>query len=178
MTRSTNPADPRRCKAMRKLVAKNWTLQAIGDQYGISRERVRQIVGNVGYERRSTAQKKLRESLGQVLKLWANGENFSAISLETKVPLHAIQSLHLPRNPAPLVHGTASCYSYHGCRCPECRAANAKRTRDRHGARRRNGLCIQCGAPSPDTWRCRACANHNANRAGKAGSGRGSKRQK
>lgn len=35
---------------------------------------------------------------------------------------------HKPRKPVP--HGTVSGYSYHGCRCDECRAARAAKTKE------------------------------------------------
>lgn len=40
---------------------------------------------------------------------------------------------------SPVTHGTYCMYKDHGCRCDECRAANAKRNREQR-ARRRNIL--------------------------------------
>jgi DNA-binding CsgD family transcriptional regulator len=158
--KSGRPTD-QRYEAIRRLIAKGWTLQAIGDKYNLTRERVRQIVGNVGYDRAAFARRKLRDNLEQVLKMWESGATFKAIARFVGVSTSALQQLGLPRNFAPIPHGTASGYGFHHCRCLECRSNNAKRIREYYRFRRINGLCIQCGKPSPNLSRCRKCSEHN-----------------
>jgi len=40
------------------------------------------------------------------------------------------------RPPRPIEHGTLNAYKNRGCRCPECRATNAARSRAERAARR------------------------------------------
>ena len=106
--------------------------------------------------------KKLNERMAEVLALWAQGATFSAITRATGVPYKNLRTLHLSPNAKPWIHGTVTCYQYHRCRCAECRAASAKRSREFQHNCRKKGLCVQCGKESADTWRCAACARHNA----------------
>jgi transcriptional regulator with XRE-family HTH domain len=42
--------------------AKKWTLQEIGDKFGLSRERIRQLIGNTGNKKASTKPKKMTQN--------------------------------------------------------------------------------------------------------------------
>ena len=64
--------------------------------------------------------------------------------------------------------------------CPECKAKNANRyekkkeyyityINDRRKERRANGLCADCGKPSPDKYRCPECAAKAYKRSKKKG---------
>lgn len=49
MTKANTPEEIERVKEMKRLRFElKWTLQKIASQYGISRERVRQLIGNTG----------------------------------------------------------------------------------------------------------------------------------
>lgn len=108
------------------------TMQEIGEQYGISRQRVDQILkrfGLVAHYGRSKKEKRaqaLREAHARVIA----GESTSAQEAEALgLSLKGFRSavwnlgLYLRRPLEPAEHGTYLCY-HRGCHCDECRRAN------------------------------------------------------
>ena len=91
-----------------------WTIQKIGDNFGLSRERVRQIIGNT--KRPDSCADRVDRNRAAIMRLWIEGKNFRQISQETGVTLGGIKLLGLTRNYAPARHGTATEYNK-GCRC-------------------------------------------------------------
>ena len=103
------------------------TLQEVGDEYGITRERVRQIVHAQSDERHYGAHKreardlKIRQAFGRVLQGWTSVEDEAellGILPDTLRVNFKRRGLKLPRNSSP-THGTRHRYNQ-GCRCPEC----------------------------------------------------------
>jgi len=142
---------------MKELIDSGATLQAVGQEFGISRERVRQIAGNVRKARETSRAVLLEEKRATVLALWNAGYPQSEISRETGLSPTVIAQIELPR-PArakPVRHGTVSGY-HRGCHCARCLRASAQRIKNYYHDRRRAGLCVSCGAPS-QTWRCPQC---------------------
>lgn len=143
-----------RYSQMKSLVDTGETLQSVAQKFGISRERVRQIVGNVGKSRRFDGI--IGKNIEKILSLWEQGKLFTEISAETGVPLYYILRLKLPRNFKPIPHGKPHVYSTYGCRCDVCRRANNDRVKQRNWELREKGLCIKCQIKS-DTWICYDC---------------------
>lgn len=124
---------------MAKLAEKGWTLQRIGDRFELSRERVRQIIGNVGRERSSTAKKTIAENIDKIMSMWAQGRSMNSIARAVGVCSGSLTG-HLKLQSQYrgfLVHGTRNGYLKWRCRCDQCREANNSYARDRAKKKRR-----------------------------------------
>lgn len=121
-------AEGRRIK-MEKLVAKGKTLQEVGELFGVTRERVRQIVGNVSEIR--DAKKVVEEHSEEILSLHAAAEPLPQISSRFNIPPVAITAnLGIRDNfGIPLVHGTIAGYLNYRCRCEACKEAYSEKGR-------------------------------------------------
>lgn len=65
-----------------------------------------------------------------------------------------------PLHRKPIPHGTPSGYRFHGCRCQDCRQAQAVAMRAHRQYRRQHGLCAFGSHPArPGKATCRACAS-------------------
>lgn len=147
--------------AMKSLYDSGLTLRAVGNKYGVSRERVRQIIGNVGQREYNTRKKAfLKDSIGQITEMWEQGSKFTEIAAWFKVSPHWIYSLRLPANYLHDQHGTLQCYR-RGCKCESCLEANNAHKRTINHNLRVRGLCVTCRAKSPDRWYCDKCAGRS-----------------
>ena len=92
------------------------TLQQVGDRFGVTRERIRQLIPDAPRRRLAAVEKQ------RAYELQA-GRLFGGIAA-------AVGSMH----------GTVNRYQHGGCRCERCKAANNGRMRDTDRQRRiRNG---------------------------------------
>lgn len=160
-------------------IAKGETLQSIGDHFGVTRERVRQIAAAAGIttrpiDVRREAQRKRWQSMidqGASRSDIATSEGIRPNSVSIRARELGLDTSAWRHKAAPL-HGTPSRYS-RGCRCELCSQANASRAAEMR----------QRGLPAPDdprhgtrsgyiNWgcRCEACrrAGSEANRAYRA----------
>lgn len=124
------------------------TLQQIGDEYGISRERVRQILAKHGVKRSQGGQARaLADRLAEGVRLYKQGISLRAAAKSVGTSQenlgNEIDRLGIRREVIPLFkqHGTVQCYAQGpdgngGCRCPECRKANTDYRRSRREANR------------------------------------------
>jgi|HubBroStandDraft_6_1064221.scaffolds.fasta_scaffold223454_2 hypothetical protein len=153
----TAMSDQRRDQQMRKLAEAGWTLARIGERYGLSRQRVSQIIGSVG--RRYPARDIVKENLPLIRSLWAKGVSYNQIAKRIGVQAHSlIRIFDRPSNyHGTVVHGTANAYHHHRCRCEHCSKAESQRTMKYVRKKRRKKLCLRCGAPSPEYWHCDSC---------------------
>jgi hypothetical protein len=151
-----NPLHPHYVE-MKSLLAQGWTLQAVGDRFGLTRERVRQIAGNVG----NRYKERFEANVPGILAAWESGLPLQEIAAKFKISKKRFSRMGLPRRVKPLAHGTLNGYRYHKCHCELCREANNRRCREGKHRRRKHGLCVQCGAESA-TWRCAKCCKKNA----------------
>jgi hypothetical protein len=133
------------------------TLEQIGQQFHITRERVRQIIGTQEY--RSPDEKAYAVAV-EVLAAWTNGDSKLDIQQRFGLSDHQMRILELPRRQKWYPHGHLRRYA-RGCRCDACRAGNARRKVLYHARLRAVGLCIWCRTPSA-TWRCKDCAARQA----------------
>lgn len=139
---------PRFLRAVRNLVivdriTRGETLQAVGTDYGITRERVRQIVLMAGIKvgiRHSTV-------IDSMVTTYQAGESLDTIAERLgylyRDARSALQGRGIAVPPKPpyrkylnTPHGTAYGYVYYQCRCDECvaaiRAARIAQKKDRH----------------------------------------------
>ena len=150
------------------------TLAEVGQVYGVTRERVRQVLEAAGIGRRPRgsdgppwyeadprrAERALRDRRAGVRLAIVAEQAGVSMSLLQRF-FHAVGE---PRRrlPAP-VHGMVRMYRRYGCRCDACRQANT--VAHRHGARaryrqrRQLGLCIYCGKrkATDGTVGCKPC---------------------
>ena len=120
----------RRKNAMLKLIASGKTLQEVGDKFGVTRERVRQIVGNVSQFRE--AAKVVEANRGEILRLYAEAEPVAELSSRFHVPALVITGTLGIREHCgvPIEHGTVYGYDHYHCRCEECSRAYAERQQE------------------------------------------------
>lgn len=137
----------------------------IGNKFNLSRERIRQIIGN----HRPFIRERLTQERENIISLRLERKSIKEISKAVCLPEGTIKSLDwLPRlPPAPMRHGTNNCYANRGCRCLACTAASnlrhqkyvAKKRADgflglEHGTRTtyqvgcRCDLCLEIGRAS------------------------------
>lgn len=142
--------------------AEGRTLQQIGDDMGITRERVRQLAQRLGLKFRANTFRKLRK-IATARELVASGISVTRAVRAASLSYRDAQQAGLCSLPRPIVHNR---YRYtRGCRCEICMAANRESARSvrgkeppRHGTQ--SGYCnYGC--------RCDACkaAGAAANRA-------------
>lgn len=137
------------------------TLQSIGDDYGITRERVRQIVKKAGSIERQKLFALKRQGVATWIKLGATVEEVAARYGVPDVTIRRWmyqEGVRIP--PKPWTHGING-YTWRKCRCSICRGANALRAQETRAKRLlRYGDKIPSfvvhGKPSTyGNWRCR-----------------------
>jgi transcriptional regulator with XRE-family HTH domain len=114
----------RREKEMQMLKARGWTYAEIGRRFSITRERVRQILGNKGHSDDVYA-RRLYENLNMIVSMRLERRSMSEIAKATRIPIRRLYGIEeLPEfPPKPITHGKTG-YA-RGCRCQECKAALA-----------------------------------------------------
>lgn len=145
-------------KDMIALRKENWSLQAIGEKYGVSRERVRQIIGNTGQVLPKAKRNAVKDKLPMIKQMWKNGVSFLKIGKEIGINSSLVAKvLGKPSSYGTVFkHGTRSGYGYHKCRCDACKKAQLDYMSNRNHDLRKKGLCIRCRKPS-QTWVCSSC---------------------
>jgi hypothetical protein len=166
-TRSHNLSDERR-KAkiqiddarfndMSRLIFEGWTLQKVGDHYGVSRERVRQIVGSPRQYRELPSKVELSESqIQEINALRRDGKTFKKISQDLGIPFTVLNGGDFDKRVIAIRHGSLQGYR-RGCRCDLCREANYSNVRKTQKRMREQGRCVACCKPSGGKWRCGPC---------------------
>ena len=128
-------ASPNRARA-EKLLARGMSLAEAARELGLSRERVRQYFPELAGERQEERRDKVLEAFvlglsrteAAALAGYAFPNHVDRISREL--------GLGSWRQEKEIQHGTRNGYSYRGCRCTECRAANAQWAREWREKRR------------------------------------------
>jgi hypothetical protein len=146
---------------MWSLLERGWTLTAIGVEHGLTRERVRQIVGNFGHRELGPNQAIAARFSLQIVEQWKAGKTNRQIATALDIPLAAVVAIGLRANYRYQQHGTLQSYR-RGCKCDACRTANSQHTKSMNARLRTQGRCVRCGGPSPLTWVCAACVRKNA----------------
>lgn len=134
MTKTTMDPTQRR-DLWRQLVADRVPLAEIARRYGVSRERVRQVVTDRGKDNGwYTAVRVAQQSylVNKAVQLWQGMERPSLVaiskamgaSVERTRRFLVMGGIDLKTKTMP-DHGTVSRYVHYGCRCEECRKANA-----------------------------------------------------
>ena len=126
--RTTEEEYDSRCLQMQEMLASGLTLRQVGEEFGLTRERVRQIAGSPYEFRRPRGEslKALGDSKMEEIKaLRLQGKSIREIGEELQIPMQAVATVSdLPvKPPRPLNHGRATTYN-RGCRCDQCTAAN------------------------------------------------------
>lgn len=163
-----NPPPERSVEMARLYVEQGLTLQEIGDRYGITRERVRQLIKPFGLEGHY-GRRKREERVRMLMEAYARIESGESTSLEEAKRLGyssrttfagAINGLGLKlRKPIPEEeHGTSRKY-HKGCRCDECRRAHRE---DLYAWRERRGVKEHGLASSYVNYGCRCPACREA----------------
>lgn len=138
------------------------TMQEIGDRFGISRERVRQILSpfdlvlHHGVDKRTERRRQIREAFERIDAGETNtkeeAERLGFANAPTLRKRFRQLDLRLkPQEPAP--HGTGTRYTYYRCRCELCRAA----MHQLHLSRREREPPRHGTSSSYSNWGCR-CA--------------------
>lgn len=155
---------PSRIKAvlgeMRDLRESGWTLQSIGEKYGITREYVRQTVGDIKIVNPSKTSL-IEEKMQEIISLRDEGKSLSQISKMLGLSRGMMGTLDIPPRRKIIQHGSITGYDYHGCRCNLCREANSRQTKKRQHSRREKGLCVNCQVPC-QAWYCAECTDHRS----------------
>lgn len=118
---------------MKQMAGEGRNYEEIGQAVGLSRERVRQILGS----NRDVAARILAEKMNTICDMWVADDSLREIARTLDVPFRWICDLKFPRRVKPITHGGSGTGYRRGCRCDECKAANAKRTRERFQRLRR-----------------------------------------
>lgn len=145
-----------RFAGMTQLRASGMTLEQIGERYGLTRERVRQIIGTIQKPRplRETALDRSQE----IISAWYDdGATRKEIMERFHLTPAQIRVYDFPKRPKPIPHGTVNGYENYKCHCKACREAAAKQHTDYTHRLRAEGKCITCRGPSPDKWHCDRC---------------------
>jgi hypothetical protein len=156
---------------MARLVSEGWTLKKVGEKYGVTRERVRQIIGSPSKYRRSkaeTATELIASKRDEIKTLRAAGKSLRDISLATGIKVSYLSPIGdwAPKLPKPVPHGTEYGYKYYKCRCKACTAASSKSCIDRVRKLRAEGKCIGCRIPSKKSY-CDECRQKRFPRKGR-----------
>lgn len=157
--RGPKPQNVERNAEIARRVAAGESLQVVGDSYGITRERVRQLANRAGVTVRATeieAQKRFEI----FSKLAKEGLTRSEIAEQSGYPYDTvcdcIRRFRIEIAEAPLkkdTHGTVQCYQ-NGCKCDPCKKANRERHEKWLDSRTEDR--IPHGTLSGYTnWRCR-----------------------
>lgn len=141
------------------LIAEGWTLQKVGDKFGVTREYIRQIVGSpFSIRPRKDLLAAAREHLEQINDMRLAGKKLVQIEAETGISKGIL--VRLPLAKKAFRHGTGSGYKYHKCRCEECttwgRTEGTKHAKATYRLLRERSLCVSCEMPSK-TARCQSC---------------------
>ena len=158
------PNDPKKLARLEKMLnlqAAGWNRTQIGKEVGLTRERVRQLLGNANLAERLA--KRLAEEGRKIIAMRLERETLADIADATGLNKAQVASFEdLPEKPpAPIPHGTSTGYGYHKCRCKLCRAANCRRIKEIQKRQVERGMCALCHRPSPaKTWRCPICSEN------------------
>lgn len=151
-----------RTREMAKRMRAGETLAAIGRDYGLTRERVRQVLAEAGLGVRSAGHlKALRLKVERACALFQQTD-LSAAEIARRLELNphrvvsALKAASLFENRAGRAalrrrkkhpHGSRQAY-WRGCACARCRSANNEWHRACGRRRRAAGLCWRCAAPA------------------------------
>jgi ribosomal protein S27AE len=135
--RTERPEKKKRREKMLLRRHEGWSDSQIGREFGVSRERVRQLLGNrLAYLRQRCAKYE-----GEIALMRSQRKSIDHIARVLALPRNRIKELPdlLPRPVAPIRHATITGYN-RGCRCNQCREANAKRHSDYAIAKKADGF--------------------------------------
>ncbi len=131
------------------------TLEEIGDRFGVSRERIRQICAAAGVGRPLTDvhYRRFFSTVGKVARKQARAANGGSLSQHggngarytmgcrcpacTKANTRRIRAMFGKQPPA---HGTTHAYHVYGCRCAQCKVAGSASNRVQRLRRRTRAL--------------------------------------
>jgi AraC-like DNA-binding protein len=143
-----------RNEAMRQLVDQGWTLARIAQEYGLTRQGVRRVVGSVGH--RTPVRDLIEKHKPLIEKMWREGTSFVKIAhMIGADPSTLKRYFNKPSSYYNVERHGMTGYAK-GCRCNVCREANNEKRRLYLQRRRERGLCATCGAQST-SWSCDAC---------------------
>lgn len=157
--RGPKPQNVERNAEIARRVAAGESLQAVGDSYGITRERVRQLANRAGVTARAT-KIEAKKRFDIFSKLAKEGLTRSEIAERSGYPYDTVCE-YIRRfgiETAPFVlkkdtHGTVQCYQ-NGCKCDPCKKANRERHEKWKNSRQEDR--IPHGTLSGYTnWKCR-----------------------
>lgn len=148
-SRAASSIDFHRQAVFGQMLAEGKTLADIGREYGLSRERVRQIAGSPFRYRDPRAkqmQRVLEMKNDEIVSLRAQGFSVASIGKRLGIPVYYFSRLNvqLPERKHIPKHGTINEYR-RGCRCAECRKENCNRTKKAQDKRRAKRICVACG---------------------------------
>jgi DNA-binding CsgD family transcriptional regulator len=157
-----------RANQMAELIAQGLTLAQVGEKFGVSRERVRQIVGspfNYRGTRAEQAAAAIEAKKGIIDALRAERKSLDEIGALTGISANYLKGGEFAaKPPAPLLHGTQRGYN-RGCRCSECTAASTQRMRDYVTRKKADGFAgLDHGSYSTYGIGCRCKLCREANR--------------
>jgi transcriptional regulator with XRE-family HTH domain len=115
---------------MRELLLSGMTLQQVGDLFGVTRERIRQITGGSPWPgaRRPVKLKAAKAAIPEVKRRVRAGETMEAVCRDLEVSFSCMQKLGVKSRilhpPLHIKHGTVQRYN-RGCRCARCRKVNS-----------------------------------------------------
>lgn len=146
--------------AMIDLLRAGQTLEQIGETFGISRERVRQIAGSpykYRLRRCDVIEAQIEAHIEEINQMRRAGRPLDEIAASIGVPAYFLRGIELEaKGEKPIQHGTLTGYR-RGCACGPCRHANVLQTKKTIHSLRERGLCVVCCQPSGGRQKCRAC---------------------
>jgi len=127
---------------LRSLLAKGKTAAEVGMMFGVTKQRIHQIVGATGYPpgRRPVKTNKVKALLPKIEKLVLKRVPISEIARKFKLSEAATSRTVMVHDIRPFqyeMHGTQQRYQRRACRCRLCCKANSDRCRDYRERRRK-----------------------------------------